>query len=346
MHDNSETKLQRERASANLRELLKENPTLQTQIGTSKEALIALGKQLWPLTYKGTDSDSQAFTRFCVALEMGKGLLFHPIFADAMQYLPMEQLASIWSARWADQAFPVLAMGHKYAASLMATSIPSEYAAEIIPPFKAFMIEIPNGLIDVRDDQGVSWNVRYALVQFLENIPGVFVWNYVLITEGSITLWRHGVPTNLLTEAKPEHVTSWEDYSFSFKIDSHDDRVNVVIGRLILGACLALSSKDSSKPIGKSHSCPSGSLRTSPEPLVRVFQLGRPIVVDCRQTIKDYLSGEKHSAPSVQKLVRGHWQRQPYGAQSSLRKWIQKEPYWRGPEGAPILQRAMHLKGV
>ncbi len=344
MHDNPEVRLQRERASANLRELLLENPI--PQMGTNKEALIVLGKQLWPLTYKGTDSDSQAFTRFCLALERGKGVLFHPTFAEAMQFLPVEQLTGIWSARWADQAFPVLTMGHKYAASLMSTSIPSEYAADVIPPFKAFLIEVPNGLIDIKDDQKVSWNVRYALVHFLENLPGVFVWNYVLLTDGSMTLWRHGVPTDLLTEAKPEHITSWEEYSFAFKVDSHDDRVNVLVGRLILGACLALSNKDSSKPVGKSHGYPSNNLRTSSEPLVRTFQLGRPIVVDCRQSVRDYLSGDRHSAPTVQKLVRGHWQRQPYGPQSLLRKWIQKEPYWRGPEDAPILQRAMYLKGV
>lgn len=345
MHDSPEVKVQREKIRQDLLELQQQECGQSLNLGTSRESLVALGKQLWPLTYQGTSSDSLAFERFCVALQMQKGLLFHPLVADAMQMLPMEQLTSLWAARWADQVFPVLSLSHKYAASLMATSIPSEYAEDVIPPFKAFLIEMPKGLVEVRDDKGVPWNVRYVLVQYIENKPGQFVWNYVVLTEGTVTLWRHGVPTNLLTEEKPEIVTSWESYSFALKIDSHDERVNMLVGRTILGCCLALSSKDSSKPIGKSHNYSPGHVRTASDPLVRTFQVGTPVKVDCRPAIREYLEGGRHSAPSVQKLVRGHWQRQPYGVKSSLRKWIQKEPYWRGPEGAPILQRAMILKG-
>jgi hypothetical protein len=44
--------------------------------------------------------------------------------------------------------------------------------------------------------------------------------------------------------------------------------------------------------------------------------------------------------PSVQCLVRGHWKRQPCGHELQDRKWIQIEPYWRGPEDAPIAVRS------
>lgn len=345
MHDSPEEKVQRERISLDLQELQNSQLEPGSKPVVTRESLVELGKQLWPLTYQGGSSDSIAFDRFCEALELGRGSVFHPVLADAMQRLPMEQLTSLWAARWADQVFPSLVINHKYAASLMSTSIPSEYAEDIVPPFKAFLIEVPKGLVHVRDEKGVPWDVRYALVQYVENRPGESVWNYVILTEGTVTLWRHGVPTKLLTEEKPEIATSWESYSFALKIESHDERVNMLIGRLILGCCLALSRKDSAKPVGKSHRYSPGIVRSSSEPLVRTFQVGKPVIIDCRDTVRDYLEGKRPSAPSVQKLVRGHWQRQPYGANSSLRKWIQKEPYWRGPEGSPILQRPMVLKG-
>lgn len=36
-------------------------------------------------------------------------------------------------------------------------------------------------------------------------------------------------------------------------------------------------------------------------------------------------------------VVRGHWAMQPYGPRHSLRKLIYREPYVKGPEGAPFL---------
>ena len=59
-------------------------------------------------------------------------------------------------------------------------------------------------------------------------------------------------------------------------------------------------------------------------------------------------SGARRSAPSVQTLVRGHWKHQPHGKGRSERKYIFVEPYWRGPEDAPITVRphALHDGGL
>lgn len=43
-------------------------------------------------------------------------------------------------------------------------------------------------------------------------------------------------------------------------------------------------------------------------------------------------------------LVRGHWRLQPHGPQSSLRKLIFIEPYWRGPEMAVEVNKPYEVK--
>ena len=49
-----------------------------------------------------------------------------------------------------------------------------------------------------------------------------------------------------------------------------------------------------------------------------------------------YISGERGTSPSVQTLVRGHFQRVAVGAGSVGRRWVHKAPYWRGPEDARV----------
>jgi hypothetical protein len=170
------------------------------------------------------------------------------------------------------------------------------------------------------------------------------VWNYITLGEGTISLWKHG--------ASPHHLLSgklrgedWSKTAFGVAVEDRDERLNMLIGRLILNVCLAMSNKDNVKKVGKAHSY-KGNIRTSDEPLTRVFQVGKPLKLDCRKALTDYIEGKsrKGTAPSVQTLVVGHWKMQAYGPKNSLRKHIHIEPYWRGPDDAPILVRPHELK--
>ena len=79
------------------------------------------------------------------------------------------------------------------------------------------------------------------------------------------------------------------------------------------------------------------------DPKHRVAFIGRPVRVDMRPHIQSYIHGTKRSAPSLQVMVRGHYKRQVVGVLGSGRKVIWVQPYWRGPEDAPILVRPVQL---
>lgn len=352
--DDENTKKLRESSAALVQNLVNGRPEMRLAI--NKDDLVGIGKKLWPMTYKGATDDTEAFERYCaMAKTMVDGLKSNHeeerisgTLGAAMLFLPMEQMTYFWSCRWADQAFPTITMGHKYAAALMSTSISPDLVSEVIPPFNAFMIEVPDKLLEIEDpNAGLTVSARYIIAQYVRMTSGDYTWNYVVLTDGSLTIWRHGVPTTALAEEDPETITTWDEYSFALKSTDRDERIHIMVGRLLTGVCLALSSKDSSKPIGKNHGTSAAVLRASSEPLVRTFQLGRPIKIDCRQSVKDYVAGVSSSAPGVQKLLRGHWQRYHHGPKgNSTPRWHHKEPYWRGPEDAPILVRPMDLQRV
>lgn len=74
------------------------------------------------------------------------------------------------------------------------------------------------------------------------------------------------------------------------------------------------------------------------------FVLKRPVVVDVREWLSQSMSGAGRGGPHmVQSIVRGHWKRQAYGPNGSLRKHIRIEPYLRGAPDAPLAVRQHSL---
>lgn len=81
-------------------------------------------------------------------------------------------------------------------------------------------------------------------------------------------------------------------------------------------------------------------------PLHRTVVFGTPIEIQAharayRDAVHAAVRGEAPQA--FQRLVRGHYKRQVVGIGRSGRKVIWVQPYWRGPEEAPILARAMKV---
>lgn len=125
------------------------------------------------------------------------------------------------------------------------------------------------------------------------------------------------------------------------ELAEHDQRSLVLAGRLVLGAAIELTASEHQERRTRG---PGARARRKGLPKAWVFELRRDVRVDVRAPIRAFVEGRSGDSPTVQTLVRGHWEQQPHGPGSQLRKLVHVEPYWRGPEAAPIGVRAHRMR--
>jgi hypothetical protein len=261
---------------------------------------------------------------------------------------------------WAQQGFPCVALGHKFAAALLVTSATPEAIAAARPPFYSFVVEVPEGLLYTTDGRtGHRSAVRLMLVHKLFNprIPSGWGWAYTTYSDDGVSTFRYGVTAEELLfeelntdmELPGGRRANDDETPFSFELTDEDKRTQAMVGRLIVNMCLAFSDPtnvtvrgDGRKAARKLHR---GRVRKSDEPVVRNYFLSKPIVHDFREHVAAYLRGER-KAPSIQVLVRGHFKTQHYGPKNAHVKVIWREPFWRGPEDAPIPIRPIQVDEV
>lgn len=265
---------------------------------------------------------------------------------------------------WAENGFPVVQVGHKLAASLLVTRIPNDLVDAAELPWSVFEIELPSGMFSTVVD-GEQHELAFMLAG---RVTGPFVdgggpgahgpieemLGYAIIaTAAPCSLWSVKRTIRELGDIEgvdlaggviygPGH----EDYAKAVALETTDadTRSIFLLSRLFANVSLMMTDKTSYRPIGKSHRqrSSSGSGRSSALPIGRVFQLSTSVRCDFRAAVAEYSRGER-SALSVQGIVAGHWKRQVHGVGRSERKRIFVEPYWRGPEDAPIALRPHKL---
>lgn len=232
------------------------------------------------------------------------------------------------AADWALSGYPTLQPSHKLAASLMATSIPEELVPEIVVPWDSFFVELPSGLLP-----SMEWASLVGVMVSRMRSTGEFQIGFYPDVPRPV---HYTIPTlkvlaNFGPVARKDAVCT-EELARAFE----------VMARLTLGTLIELDQKQHKEAIarGAPSSCsPSTPRKPGILPSQWTFQLKRDVVVDVRSYVHDYVSHGK-GALTVQRLVRGHQKRQPYGPKGSLRKWIHIEPYWQGSPEAPIALRS------
>lgn len=252
--------------------------------------------------------------------------------------------------KWAHAAFPSISMGHKYAAALLVTTASKEAVDLVRPPFATFLIEVPDGVLMLDETKGCHGKspITHILVYQLQSnkVASGWTWGYTAYSATGLSVYRYGVlaaellPPELDEVLDGNRTQNHDQTIFSFDLTEADKRTTTMIGRLIVNVCLAFSDPTNvrTRPETRQrhHINSHFKGRTSDEPTVRNFVLGKPVKHDFREHVAAYVRGDKKTPPSVQFLVRGHHRLQPFGPCMSLRKVIWLEPYWKGKEDAPI----------
>jgi hypothetical protein len=321
--------------------------TGQSTVSIKNKDLIKLGSTIWPITYKDGRTDEEAFEELMDNVDRRSER------GDTEGYLtkvslriPNEQMMVMWSGRWVDQGCPRILFDSKYATLLMSTDVGKDLTDKIVFPYKAFLIELPDNLLDTKDGEGKMQPLRKVFVQVLVHANGDDVVNIIALTDIGLQLWRHGLPISELTNTMLSEDTSWD---YGLDCESRDDRVMNLIGRLIISMCVAMSDPDNYRKQKRSKRRYGGGYKSrsnSGLPEIQTFVVGEPTKLNCRPAVLNYLKGKKgttRKGPTVQFLVRGHWRYQPYGPKRKKRKFIRIDPYWKGPEDAKILARTVQM---
>lgn len=241
-----------------------------------------------------------------------------------------------FAAAWADDGYRKLVTTHKYAAALMATSLSEDQYSDIEMPGRAFLVVVPSGLlrVDGYDFDRILVDARSGhasgdvSLMVLGTGKGVPAMRIVATPEPSEAALAGALFGEMGDARLPDGAPARESPS----------RAMTLARRLVVGLMFSLQHTDNFRALG-GRGAKTATGRDGP-PNHRVAFVGREMSVDCRPAIRRYLDGShKGAPPSVQTLVRGHYKRQVIGVTRTGRKVIWIEPYWRGPEDAPILTR-------
>jgi hypothetical protein len=227
-------------------------------------------------------------------------------------------------------------MPHRYAAALMATDVAK--CSDFQFPWPVFEVMVPNGLLAC-DAMGELTSVLvisseddvYAFLLFDDGGRGRFA-----IIASSTNEFLYGVQqdpeeSNYLHEALGTNDPEAER-------DPSSRRLMSLAVRLVANASLDITTTPSRLLKAKrlSPKKPKHGLVTPVG-----FEIGRPLDLDCRQDIRDYVAGKRSTEPKVTTLVRGHWRNQVHGPGNALRKIIWVQPFYRGH--GPMIVRPTRL---
>lgn len=264
--------------------------------------------------------------------------------AEALLLTPEGQLQFVTMYRWAKEAYPQIELGHKFLAALLTTAVPKDLLDMVVPPWRCFCITLPD-MIQVFNPECGADPVRRLYVLYEDDAPEGRHWSYWCLSANGITSWRYGMTTQNLIPQKGDEMWLDKDPLLLEQTDL-DERAYQLFGTLIINLCLAMTNAENVKKAGPGHKVwdkAKSEGRRPGEPTTRLFQVGSPVKHDFRACVADYMAGNGNKL-TVQSRVCGHYKAQPFGPKLASRKVIWVQPYWRGPEDAPIIVRPHKVK--
>lgn len=343
-----------EKAQKIRKELL--GPVAGLMKAVSKTALVSMGVHFWPFTFGKAETYVDAIGALCQEVGRLNDLvdkepaLMLPLWTmvEALE-IPDIHMQFFGACRWVDQGLPTVVLGERYAAALMSTSVSPEVSEVVRPPWRAFLIEIPPSGLLLHGDGATPDEILRILVWCepkSEALPEDGWGYFTMGNHEPQTLWGFNSIKEML-ELDVSTPSQWDSLPFGMRQDDRDTRIRTLVQRLILNTCLAMSDPANLTPVGNVHkkAWTGPSPRWLRDPTFRHFRLGSPVLVDCREDVRDYVEGTRKTWElGVQIKVRGYWKMQHYGPKAALRKPIWIAPYKKGPDDAPVLIRPHHLQ--
>jgi len=242
---------------------------------------------------------------------------------------------------WCDYGFPIVDVGQRLGASMMCTRMSKEVAEEIRLPWRCFAIRFP-GIIESIDSLFVlgSWSGKGGVQLMWLGSEMMSYGCEPSLSEYADLEFVRSDPEEHLDPSLLETFPGWEGKEL---LSTHA-KLTKMSGRLLLGVCAEMTGFDRVISAGPPKGPRSVKIkRGSPVPRYWSFKLSRPVKVDLRSEVSAYMAGTRGKKLSLQHCVCGHWKWQRCGKDNEQRKWIHVEPYWRGPDDAPIALRPHHL---
>lgn len=300
------------------------------------------GHALWRRTYRiGAPDEIVILEAHSAAVAWGEAAQEHGTIVNAQRIAVVEHIVA-FATKWADHAFQRITTSHTFASALMCTDSDRSALEDIEMQWHAFMVQLPNGLFSYTDDAGAVHEYSRILVASYKDRASLILLNQ----DGRDTTKSRIIVQLAASLADALEVRNDEEVSPTVG-DVMDGGALAQIARLMnlakrLVAGLLFSMQHQNNFRAKTYGAhEKGEPRDEGPPAHRVVYVGRPLDVDCRPAVRDYIAngpkGRKNAPPSLQVLVRGHHRRQVIGVGRLGRKVIWIEPFWRGPKDAPIL---------
>jgi len=231
-------------------------------------------------------------------------------------------VAPVIGLPWLEHGFPCVEVSAKLAASLMCTGLSPDLIPDVRMPWGSFSIRIPENIVGCVE---VIVSAAGESVFLLRETQSGF-------SLSSVNSLR--VFCNLPEKAIPEFD--------GIEVSAEQWSQERLLGRLIIGVCIEMMRH---RPTPENEAYGKRTVKPGREgpPVSWTFRLTRPVNLDVRPAIKEWLGGERGGKLTLQHMVRGHHKMQPCGPGLLERKWITIEPYWRGDVDAPIALRQHQL---
>jgi len=322
------------------------------------------GAKLWMATYAKSQSDQLA-SESIIRLMYDSG--FHTTAYDKSRgiHRPSPELlyALQFSAKWVDGGCRIIQADEKYFSAMAQTKLNQDASEDLHIPYPAWIMKLPEGLMVGGD------GCRYELACFCQ-MEGLKASAIQRQADGSIDIipvdsTEPGVQfgnkhsfISLMGRLNGEPMNLWDNWPESLadslfsnhdwtthlisaspeiEINDSDKRIREMVKRACVGLLYTMQHTNNWR-FGSTLNRAGKRIGREP-PSHRAIVIGKPISVDVSQSVRDDSRTGRHGSPTVQTLVRGHIKRQVIGVGRTGRKVIWVEPYWRGPEDAPILAR-------